>query len=193
MFLLLSCNELSKSIKDTISPAPQTETHAPEPLVPQQPIPIAASIDALQQAENRLRSLPRFEGKEIVVYRSAHFYDDGRIILNIQDPTDPGIIDRYTYNHGVWQEPEPVRITRSDRVEDNLVSLDKAPFTTANKVYETVRQKLHEINSDQKKVTVYFVPYKGGIRWYPTRLTTERSRYSLAFDEAGNLQSFEQD
>lgn len=190
---MLSCNELSQSIKDTIRPIPQTNAHDIESQLPLQAIPIAASKDALQEAENSLRSLPRFKGKKIVVYRSAHFYGDGRIILNIQDPTDPGIIDKYSYKNGQWQKPDPVRITQQDRLKDNLVSLDKAPFATANKVYETVLQKLQEINSDKTDVTVYFVPFQGGIRWYPTRLETERSRYSLMFDEAGNLLSFEQD
>lgn len=96
-FLLFSCNELSQSIKDTLNPDTekvilQSKT---EPLKPVESI--AKSVKSLQVAENSLRNLPQLEGQEIFVYRSAHFYEDGRIILNIQDPVDPGLVDRYTY------------------------------------------------------------------------------------------------
>lgn len=200
--LLLSCGELSQSIKDTVNPnvqnaSPEVSDQQPSagPAVPSAPSgPIAASAEALQRAENSLRNLPQFEGKDIIVFRSVHFYNDGRIMLNIQHPADPSMIDRYTYKNGAWEEPQPVRITKSDRVEDYSASLDKAPFVTAHKVYETIQQKLKEINGDETSGhTVYFVPVNGTIRWYPTRLETDRSRYSLKFDENGNLLSFEQD
>lgn len=191
--LLVSCNELSQSIKETVNPSAQT---VEQQVLEQQPKPvgpIAASVDRLRQAEHSLRELPRFKGREIVVHRSAHFYEDGRIILNIQDPSNPGNIDQYTYKNDEWQNPVPVRIIRSDKLEEHLASLDKAPFERANKVHNIIRQKLKEINSDQIHMTVYFVPYKGSVRWYPRNLKTERSRYSLAFDEEANLLSFEQD
>lgn len=199
--LLLSCGEVGQSIKDTIQPSPQPDqtssTNLPAELAdafaPPQRISAAASPDVLQEAENKLRALPRFLGKEIRVFRSAHFYDDGRIMLSIQDPEDHTIIDSYTYKDGAWQDPEPVRITRADRVDEYLAPLSQAPFIHAHKVYQTVQEKLKEIQSTDTSMTIYFVPSRGEIRWYPSSLSTDRSRYSLKFDEQGNLLSFTQD
>lgn len=205
-FLLFSCNELTQSIKDTLNPVPKKDSHTlkekswdGKEITTNPPVslkvvePIAKSVHALQEAESSLRSLPQFEGKEIFVYRSAHFYNDGRIILGIQDPMNPSMVDKYTYKDGKWQDIQPVRITKADRLEDYLVALDNAPFVRVNKVYEAIQQVGQEIGSDEAEVIVYFVAHKGRVRWYPTQLRTERSRYSLTFDEEGNFISFEQD
>lgn len=199
--LLLSCGEVGRSFSDTFQPSPQPaetsgtsqQAELADAFAPPQRISAAASPDALQEAENKLRALPRFAGKEIMIFRSTHFYDDGRIMLSIQDPEDHTIIDSYTYKDGAWQDPEPVRITRADRVDEYLAPLSQAPFIHAHKVYQTIKEKLKEIQSKDTSMTIYFVPMRGEIRWYPSTLSTDRSRYSLKFDEQGNLLSFTQD
>lgn len=45
-----------------------------------------ADANTLQQAEDALKALPQFAGKELNVFQNVHFYDDGRIIIEIQDP-----------------------------------------------------------------------------------------------------------
>lgn len=206
LVFLFSCKEMVQSIKDTFDPKVESQgktstskeqeskvqkAKKETPAVEAQKT-IASPI-ALQQAENSLRNLPRFTGKNIIVYRSAHFYPDGRIKLNILDPNDPTSVDRYTYKNGNWQEPEPIQITRSDDISNNSINLDKAPFIVANRVYDTIIDKLKELQTDQTKVTVYYVPYKGKLRWFPTSLNTDRSRYAMKFNQKGQLISFKQD
>lgn len=156
-------------------------------------IPIASDTAALQDAENSLRSLSRFTGKNIIVYRSAHFYPDGRIMLHIVDPDNSNAVDRYTYKNGEWQAPQPVQITKSDDIANFSINLDKAPFVRANRVYRIIVEKLKEIKAGHHKATVYYVPYKGKLRWFPTRLNTDRSRYTITFSPEGRLISFKQD
>lgn len=45
-----------------------------------------ADANTLQQAEDALKALPQFAGKELNVFQNVHFYNDGRIIIEIQDP-----------------------------------------------------------------------------------------------------------
>ena len=66
----------------------------------------AASMDnflsnaqALQAAEDSLKALPQFSGKELNVFQNVQFYGSSRprIEIDIQDPEKPDNIDHYTY------------------------------------------------------------------------------------------------
>ncbi len=195
--LFISCTEFSQSVHDTLKT--EEEVKQSTMLVTGSKAfsgirtrSVAANAQALQKAEDALRRLPEFEGKAIKIYGSAHFYHDGRIVLGVEDAERPGFVDKYTYRKGKWKKSEPVSITHSNRFEDDLVALEKVPFTNANKVYASIREKMRETGSKETHLTVYFVPYKGTVLWYPTSLRTERSTYSLKFDEGGNLLQFKQ-
>jgi len=80
----------------------------------------AASMDnflsnaqALQAAEDSLKALPQFSGKELNVFQNVQFYGSSRprIEIDIQDPEKPDNIDHYTYEDGKWSEPQPVQIS----------------------------------------------------------------------------------
>ncbi|MFB2538274.1 MULTISPECIES: hypothetical protein [unclassified Acinetobacter] len=49
---------------------------------------------ALQKAEDALKSLPQFAGKELNVFQNVYFYSN-RIVINVQDPNKPENIDNY--------------------------------------------------------------------------------------------------
>jgi hypothetical protein len=53
-------------------------------------------------AEKALRDLPQYAGKEIFIYSSLHFYNDGSIRTMLQHPENPEYIDNYVYQNGVW-------------------------------------------------------------------------------------------
>src|SRR5690606_6977625 len=198
IILNISCESISTSIKETFEPVPQEEygkkTESRLDKVPseeKQKVPIASQVEALQKAENQLRELPEFQGKKIRLYRSTHFYQDGRIITEIQNPDEPRNIDRYTYRDGKWEAPQPVRISVSDKIEEHLTDLDSVPFVNANNVYKAVIEKSAELGIEPKE-TIYVIPRNHKANWYPKTLETERSRYRLEFDNQGNLLSFEQ-
>ncbi|ERJ57880.1 hypothetical protein [Sphingobacterium paucimobilis] len=199
VILLSSCKPFTQSIRDTL----KSEEEVQQDLAhkeqnesnsfPLRVIKTVSSTAALQAAEETLRQLPQFSGKPIMVQQSAHFFGDGRIVLNIQNPDTPQNIDRYVYQRGKWQTPTPVRITKADRLDQQLFPLDRVSFATANKVYTTLKQKIKEIKSEERDPTVYFSFYNDKINWSPRSLRTPRGSYSLSFDEQGNLQSFEKD
>lgn len=195
----ISCENFSNSIKETFEPSPKaTASNKNEQLIEKIKIesskekqPIAESIEALERAESQLRNLPQFKNEEIMIFSSVHFFSNGRIILEIQDPKQERNIDKYTYRNGKWEDPEPVIISVTDEIEPNTIDLKNAPFKVANKVYQTLQEKANEINIDPPK-TIYFIVRNGKVNWYPTSLRTDRSQYKIAFDSEGNLLTFEQ-
>lgn len=198
IILNISCERISTSIKETFEPAPQEEYGKKTKSIfdkvtieKKQEVPIASQVEALQKAENQLRALPEFQGKKIRLYRSTHFYQNGRIITEIQNPDEPRNIDRYTYRDGKWEAPEPVRISLSDKIEEHLIDLDSVPFVNAHNVYQVVIEKSAELGIEPRE-TIYVVPRNNKANWYPKTLETERSSYRMEFDSQGNLLSFEQ-
>lgn len=198
IILNISCERISTSIKETFEPAPQEEYGKKTKSIfdkvtieKKQEVPIASQVEALQKAENQLRALPEFQGKKIRLHRSTHFYQDGRIITEIQNPDEPRNIDRYTYRDGKWEAPEPVRISLSDKIEEHLIDLDSVPFVNAHNVYQVVIEKSAELGIEPRE-TIYVVPRNNKANWYPKTLETERSSYRMEFDSQGNLLSFEQ-
>lgn len=198
IILNVSCESISNSIKETFEPAPQEEYGKKTKSIfdkvtieKKQEVPIASQVEALEKAENQLRALPEFQGKKIRLHRSTHFYQDGRIITEIQNPDEPRNIDRYTYRDGKWEAPEPVRISLSDKIEEHLIDLDSVPFVNAHKVYQAITEKSAELGIEPRE-TIYVVPRNNKANWYPKTLDTERSRYRMEFDSQGNLLSFEQ-
>ena len=198
IILNVSCESISNSIKETFEPAPQEEYGKKTKSIfdkvtieKKQEVPIASQVEALEKAENQLRALPEFQGKKIRLYRSTHFYQDGRIITEIQNPDEPRNIDSYTYRDGKWETPEPVRISLSDKIEEHLIDLDSIPFVNAHKVYQVVIEKSAELGIEPRE-TIYVVPRNNKANWYPKTLDTDRSSYRMEFDSQGNLLSFEQ-
>ena len=198
IILNVSCESISNSIKETFEPAPQEEYGKKTKSIfdkvtieKKQEVPIASQVEALEKAENQLRALPEFQGKKIRLYRSTHFYQNGRIITEIQNPDEPRNINRYTYRDGKWEAPEPVRISLSDKIEEHLIDLDSVPFVNAHNVYQVVIEKSAELGIEPRE-TIYVVPRNNKANWYPKTLETERSSYRMEFDSQGNLLSFEQ-
>lgn len=198
IILNVSCESISNSIKETFEPAPQEEYGKKTKSIfdkvtieKKQEVPIASQVEALEKAENQLRALPEFQGKKIRLHRSTHFYQDGRIITEIQNPDEPRNIDSYTCRDGKWETPEPVRISLSDKIEEHLIDLDSVPFVNAHKVYQAITEKSAELGIEPRE-TIYVVPRNNKANWYPKTLDTDRSSYRMEFDSQGNLLSFEQ-
>lgn len=200
IILNISCESISTSIKETFEPAPKEEYGKKKKSIfdkvsieeeEEEEVPIASQVEALQKAENQLRALPEFQGKKIRLHRSTHFYQNGRIITEIQNPDEPRNIDRYTYRDGKWEAPEPVRISLSDKIEEHLIDLDSIPFVNAHKVYQAITEKSAELGIEPRE-TIYVVPRNNKANWYPKTLDTDRSSYRMEFDSQGNLLSFEQ-
>ncbi|MCV9926699.1 hypothetical protein OIU83_03515 [Flavobacterium sp. LS1R49] len=150
-------------------------------------------ISALQKAEDALKKLPQYAGKEIFVYSTLYFYDDGRINVMLQHPKIPKYADQYDYKDGKWSEPKPVQLSVRDDIQNRLVALNKTRFVNAARVTKIYNEKAKEIEGAKPTTSVYILIWDNQIRWYPTNINGSRERYSIQFNDDGTLKTFKQD
>jgi hypothetical protein len=144
----------------------------------------------LKAAEQALRSLPAFAGKDIYLYEAIHFYDDGRIQTKVQNPHTPTYIDAYTFSDGSWQEPKPVQLSVHDDIAKKLVKLDDISFSSVEAVRRNYSGKADSILGAVPINYVYAIFGQHDYAWYPQSINGSRERYFISFTKDGSLQSF---
>jgi len=147
----------------------------------------------LEKAEEALRKLPQYAGKEIFVYSIAYFYDDGVINIMLQHPANPKYVDSYDYKDDKWSGPRPVQLSVKDDVQKRLVSLNKIKFVNVAKMTGIYNKKALEIEGAQPITSAYVSIWGNEVQWYPTNINGSRERYSIQFNEDGSLRTFKQD
>ncbi|RPD41332.1 hypothetical protein EG028_11025 [Chitinophaga barathri] len=145
----------------------------------------------LNKAEEALKKLPQYAGKEIFIYSSIHFYKDGSIHALLRHPENPDYIDKYIYRNGAWSAPKPEQVTNKDRIRTRLISLDRIRFSNAAKVARALQEKTREVEGAKPVTSVYISIWDNGMRWFPSTINGSRDRYSLQFSEDGELKKFE--
>ncbi len=204
----MSCQSFVNSLKETkegttdldtttaeIEPAPRSSQEAVAVELEERAdeTPFLADSSALIAAEKALRERPELRGHEIFIYRSVHFYDDGRISMKIQHPEQKNYVDSYDYRDGKWSDPLPVVLSKRDIVAKDIVSLNSLPFKNANQVFLHLKEKLQQIGSRSEDYTVYAITSGNEIKWYPRTIANDRSKYSIEFNTNGTIRSFQQD
>ncbi|TCN59979.1 hypothetical protein D0809_08620 [Flavobacterium circumlabens] len=149
--------------------------------------------NALKNAEAALRKLPQYAGKEIFIYSTLYFYNDGTINVMLQHPENPKYVDAYEFRDNKWSEPKPVQLSVHDDVKGRLVSLNKTSFVNAAKLTDIYNKKAQEIEGAQPLSSTYLTIWNNQIRWYPITINGSREKYSIQFNDDGSLKSFEQD
>ena len=147
---------------------------------------------ALKKAEAALRALPQYAGKEIYVYQTAHFYDDGHISLMLRHPENPKYVDNYQYRNGKWSEPRPEQLSVRDNIEDRLVPLDQVRFVHIAGITKLYNEKASEIEGAKPSTHTYMTVWRNQPGWYPNNINGSRERYSIQFNADGTLKSFTQ-
>lgn len=147
----------------------------------------------LEKAEKALRQLPQYAGKEIFIYSTIHFYDDGRIITSLRHPENPKYVDRYEYRNGVWSEPQPVQLSVRDKIESKLLPLDRISFSNVARVTRTYNEKAAEVEGAKPATSTYVMVWDKEMRWYPTTVNGSRERYTIEFNDGGTLKTYRQD
>lgn len=218
--LFLGCEQISKSINETFSPndsvvTKETSSDAKNEVqeVDVQKI-INDAVDKhntavnqlenkttvllkdkneLKKAEETLKKLPQYAGKEIFVYSTVYFYNDGRINVMLQHPENKKYVDTYQYKNGVWSNPKPVQLSIHDDVQKRLTPLNRISFTNAATVFELYNKKAQEIEGAKPAASVYISIWDNKMQWYPNSISGSRERYSIQFNDDGTLKSFTQD
>ncbi|MBB6235587.1 putative NUDIX family NTP pyrophosphohydrolase [Pedobacter sp. AK013] len=148
------------------------------------------STEELESAEEKLRKLPQYHNKEIVVYESVHFYEDGSINLSLQHPENPKYVDAYQYKNGSWSGPKPV-LARN--IERRTFPLSKMNFAAAQKVIQIYNEKVAEIEGAKPITTAYISIWDNGMRWFPGTINGTRERFDIQFNNDGTLKNFRQE
>ncbi|SHE81392.1 hypothetical protein [Pedobacter caeni] len=151
------------------------------------------NVDQLTKAENDLKKLPQYLGKEIFIYLNINFYNDGHITVMLQHPENPKYVDSYEYNAGKWSAPKPKQLSVKDDVKSNLVSLNSIPFSNVAKVTGIYNEKASHIEGAKASDHTYITIYKHRIEWYPMNIDGTRERYFIQFNPDGTLKEFKQD
>jgi len=217
----MGCEQISKSIEETFqthdslvnTEAKNTETKTEAPPVDVQKLinealekhsaavnntenkagDLLKDPNRLEKAEESLKKLPQYAGKEIFVYSTLYFYNDGTINIMLQHPENKKYVDTYEYKNNTWSEPKPVQLSVRDDVQKRLVPLKNISFTNAAKVFDIYNKKTAEVEGAKPATSVYISIWDNKIRWYPSNISGSRERYSIQFNEDGTLKSFTQD
>lgn len=148
--------------------------------------------NALQKAEEALKALPQFEGKELKVFQDVHFYADGRIKLSLQDPNKPENIDHYEYNKGQWNEPIAVQISGGGDLDDNLFPLNEISFATVATIFKNWNEKAQEVEAKKPLNHIWYslwVP-KQTKKWKTSDIEGTRAKYEINFNLDGSVKDF---
>lgn len=148
------------------------------------------SASALAQAEEKLRQLPQYHDREIVIYESVHFYEDGSIKLALQHPENPKYVDEYSYKDGIWSSPKPLLARNMER---RTFPLSKVNFAAAQKVMQIYNDKAAQVAGAKPTTSAYISIWDNGMRWFPSSINGSRERYDIQFNNDGTLKSFRQE
>jgi hypothetical protein len=152
-----------------------------------------ADTNGLEKAEAALRKLPQYAGKEIFVYATLYFYNDGLINVMLRHPENPKYVDIYEYKGNKWSEPRPLQLSVRDDVQKRLISLDKIKFSNVAKLTAVYNKKAAGVEGAKPLTSVYVSIWDNEMHWYPTNINGSRERYSIQFNEDGTLKSYKQD
>jgi len=145
------------------------------------------STAELEVAEEKLIALPSYRNKEIMVYQTVHFYDNGTINLMLQHPVNPKYVDAYEYRDEAWSAPKPV-LARD--VERRTFPLSKMNFKDARKVLKIYNDNAAQIEGAKPGTSVYISIWDENMRWNPRTISGTRERYDIQFNNDGTLKSF---
>ncbi|MEH3113946.1 hypothetical protein [Pedobacter terrae] len=145
------------------------------------------STAELAFAQEQLKKLPQYRNKEIIVYQSVHFYDNGSINIMLQHPVNLKYADAYEYRDGVWSAPKPV-LARD--IESRTFPLSKMRFEDARKVIKIYNEKVTQIEGAVPTTSAYVSIWDNDMRWFPASINGTRERFDIQFNNNGTLKSF---
>lgn len=144
----------------------------------------------LALAQERLKKIPQYRNKEIIVYQSVHFYDNGAINIMLRHPVNLQYADAYEYRDGEWSLPKPV-LARD--IEGRTFPLSRMHFEDARKVIKIYNEKAAQIEGAVPTNSVYISIWDNDMRWFPRSINGTRDRFDIQFNDDGTLKSFRQE
>ncbi len=189
--------EVAKNETETKT-APSAEKPVSEPATVSAPVPeapkvsLVSDVSTLQKAEAALKELPKFKGKEIMVFQNIHFYgnDANMIIVTLQDPDKPENVDEYKFTGGEWQAPNPVTLTGKGNMSANVFPLSSIKFETVANIQKQLDEKAKTVEGVELDGHIYLVLLSGGEKKWYTQIKGTRESFSGYFKPDGTLREF---
>lgn len=156
---------------------------------------LLSNVEKLQQAEDALKELPKFKGKDVRVFQNVQFYGGTmpRIEIELIDPDKPENVDHYTYLNGSWSEPQPVQISGGGDMKDNSTPLNDIKFATVATVHKNWLEKAATVEGAKQELDyIYFslwVPNQTR-EWNASSIDGTREKYDISFSLDGSVKEF---
>lgn len=189
---LQSCGKKADKIADAVEKVSEKteEKEAKEEVVE-----LLNNVEELQKAEDALRNLPQFKGKELRLFQNVNFYGGNypRIELEVLNPDNLKEVDHYTYKHGEWSAPQPVQITGDGDMMANTTPLKDVKFATVATIYKNWNEKAKTVEGADEPLTfIYFSKqvYWNDQYWAASTIDGTRERYSISFKLDGSIREF---
>ncbi|MBH1830100.1 MULTISPECIES: hypothetical protein [Stenotrophomonas] len=146
--------------------------------------------DYLLAARQALEQMPALAGHRLTVFHSIHFYDDGRINLDLVDPQQPSRVDSYHFERGQWRKGDPVnpqRFAPTITLRRSSTALANIDFEAVPRVAQALQAQRNALMGTPGEVGhVYVIVRKGGtLVWLPDEVAGDRQSARLSFDAQG--------
>ncbi|HEL3779562.1 hypothetical protein [Stenotrophomonas forensis] len=180
--------------------APREQPTSLAPVTDPQPVPIPEhnnrlfDADYLQDARQALEQLPALAGQRLTVFHSVHFYDDGRIHLDLVDPQQPTHVDSYHFERGQWRKGNPVnpqQFAPTISLQRSSTPLANIDFDAVPRVARALQEQRNALQNPASEVGhVYVIVRKAGrLAWLPDEVAGDRESVRLQFDAQGVARS----
>jgi hypothetical protein len=145
-------------------------------------------------ARQALEQLPALSGHRLTVFHSIHFYDDGRINLDLVDPQQPNHVDSYHFERGQWRKGNPVnpqQFAPTISLQRSSTPLANIDFDAVPRVAKALQEQRNALQNPASEVGhVYVIVRKAGkLAWLPDEVDGERESARLQFDAQGIARS----
>ncbi|WP_407404364.1 hypothetical protein [Chryseobacterium sp.] len=192
--LLTSCGEKKENNADNGNTSTEQSSNEASSKTYDADYNLLTDVKTLQKAEDELKNLQKFKGKEIQIFQKIYFYGDGRIVVSLQDPSKPENIDSYTFKNGKWEEPEAVKITGDGDMSANLIPMSEIKFETAATIYKQLEEKAKTIEGGKASDSMYYILNMARKdKLWMTSIEGTRDSYSGYFLADGTLKEFSKD
>lgn len=192
LFGLQSCGKKAGKIANAIEKATEADAEEGE----EKGVNILNNAEELQKAEDALKNLPQFKGKELRLFQNVDFYggDLPRIELDVLNPDNLKNVDHYIYQNGKWSEPQPVQITGEGDMMANTTPLKDIKFPIVATIYKNWHEKAKTIEGAGKE-PLDFIYFNKQVQWneqYWDAPTIEGTReaYNITFNLDGSVREF---
>lgn len=148
-------------------------------------------VKTLKEAEESLKNLPKFKGKDIKIFQKIYFYEDGRIVTDIQDPSNAENIDSYTFKDGKWQEPQAVQISGGGDLSSNLFSLSEIKFETLAAIHSELKKQSKDVEGAEIGGGIFYnLNVIRNEKYWIAGVSGTRGNYTGHFNADGTLKEF---